>query len=131
MIFIDLPRMDGEQTLKNLKASAVSKCRDSKIYAILAETDKKGDQYYLNLGFDGIIRKPTEKCVMEYIIINHAPKKMLPEVGEKRVLHVDSISFDDYFDGKPFDASCKIFLFMGIGFAVIGLIATLIVVFAF
>lgn len=58
-------------------------------------------------------------------------KKMLPEVGEKRVLHVDSISFDDYFEGKTFDASCKIFLFMGIGFAVIGLIATLIAVFAF
>ena len=76
MIFMDLPRMDGEQTLKNLKASAVSKCRDSKIYAILAETDKKGDQYYLNLGFDGIIRKPTEKCVMEYIIMHETSKYM-------------------------------------------------------
>ena len=79
MISIELPRMDGEQTLKNLQNSEVSKCRDSKKYAILSETDKKSDQYYLNLGFDGIIRKPCEKCVMEYIIMNHAPKKMLPE----------------------------------------------------
>ena len=93
MIFIDLPRMDGEQTLKNLKASAVSKCRDSKIYAILAETDKKGDQYYLNLGFDGIIRKPTEKCVMEYIIINHAPKKMLPE-DERTLEYIKKMAED-------------------------------------
>lgn len=78
-ISIELPRMDGEQTLKNLKNSEVSKCRDSKVYAILAETDKKSDQYYLSLGFDGTIRKPAEKCVMEYIVMNHAPKKMLPE----------------------------------------------------
>ena len=79
LIAADLPRMDGEQTLKNMKNSDQSKCRDSKVYVILSETNKNKDQYYRDMGFDGIIRKPVEKCVLENAIIKYCPKKMLPE----------------------------------------------------
>ena len=79
LVAADLPRMDGEQTLKNMKNSDKSKCRDAKVFVILSETDKNKDQHYLDMGFDGIIRKPVEKCVLEYVILNYVPKKMLPQ----------------------------------------------------
>ena len=91
LIAADLPRMDGEQTLKNMKNSDQSKCRDSKVYVILSETNKNKDQYYRDMGFDGIIRKPVEKCVLENAIIKYCPKKMLPE-DERTIEYIKDIA---------------------------------------
>lgn len=55
-------------------------------------------------------------------------KKWLPEVGEKKTLHINSVTFDDYYEDKPSDASSKVFLFIGLGFTVIGIFATVIAI---
>lgn len=55
-------------------------------------------------------------------------KKWLPELGEKRTLHINSVTFDDYYEGKPFDVSSKLFLYIGLGFTVVGIIATVIAI---
>lgn len=55
-------------------------------------------------------------------------KKWLPELGEKRTLHINSATFDDYYEGKPFDVSSKLFLYIGLGFTVVGIIATVIAI---
>ena len=55
-------------------------------------------------------------------------KKWLPVIGEKRTLHINSVTFDDYYEDKPSDASSKIFLFIGLGFTVIGIFATVIAI---
>ena len=78
MISIELPRMDGEQTLKNLKNSEVSKCRDSKVYAILAETDKKSDQYYLKSTFFADSLKSLAQLLTSFLVQSY-----------KRVVHND------------------------------------------
>jgi FOG: CheY-like receiver len=91
LVAADLPRMDGIQTLKNMNNSNQSKCRDSKVYIILSETDKSPDAEFLALGFHGIIRKPAEKCVLESIIIDHAPKKMLPE-DERTINYIKELA---------------------------------------
>lgn len=55
-------------------------------------------------------------------------KKGAPEVGEKRTLHINSVTFDDYYESKPFDVSAKLFLFIGLGFTGVGIIGTLIAI---
>ncbi|MCR5213441.1 MAG: response regulator [Eubacterium sp.] len=74
-----MPRMDGIQTLKNMKESPSSKCRDSKVYIILDEKVDEPDIYFQSIGFEGIIRKPIDRTIIQNIIVKHAPKKMLPD----------------------------------------------------
>ena len=84
LIFISrvMPRMDGIQTLKNLKESKQSKCRDAKTYVILDEKVDEPDIYFLNMGFDGILRKPVDRAIVQNVIVRHVPKKMLPNDEE-------------------------------------------------
>ena len=80
LVFIarTMPRMDGIQTLKNMKESRESKCRDAKAYIILDETIDDPDIYFQSIGFEGILRKPIDRTIVQNIIVKHAPKKMLP-----------------------------------------------------
>lgn len=75
----NMPRMDGIQTLRNIKSSNQSKCRDAKIYIILDEKVDEPDIYFENAGFDGILRKPIDKAILQNIIISLVPEKMLPD----------------------------------------------------
>ncbi len=75
----NMPRMDGIQTLRNIKSSAQSKCRDAKIYIILDEKVDEPDIFFENEGFDGILRKPIDRTILQNIIINLVPPKMLPD----------------------------------------------------
>ena len=78
----NMPRMDGVQTLRNIKSSEQSKCRDAKIYVILDEKVEEPDIYFENEGFDGLLRKPIDKTILQNVIINLVPQKMLPDDDE-------------------------------------------------
>ena len=78
----NMPRMDGIQTLKNIKNSPSSECRDAKIYVILDEKADEPDIIFENAGFDGILRKPIERTILQNVIISLVPPKMLPEDEE-------------------------------------------------
>lgn len=84
LIFIarNMPRMDGVQTMRNLKSSPTSKCRDAKVYVILKEKSDEPDIYFENEGFTGTIRKPVDRTILQNIIINLVPPKMLPDDEE-------------------------------------------------
>ena len=75
----NMPRMDGVQTFKNIKSSPTSKCRDAKIYVIVEEKSDEPDIYFENVGFDGILRRPIERTILQNVIISLVPPKMLPE----------------------------------------------------
>lgn len=75
----NMPRMDGIQTFKNIKSSPSSKCRDAKIYVIVEEKSDEPDIYFENVGFDGIIRRPIERTILQNVIISLVPPKMLPD----------------------------------------------------
>lgn len=78
----NMPRMDGVQTFKNIKSSPTSKCRDAKIYVIVEEKSDEPDIYFENVGFDGILRRPIERTILQNVIISLVPPKMLPEDEE-------------------------------------------------
>ena len=84
LIFLarNMPRMDGVQTLNNIKNSPMNKSRDAKVYIILEEKVDEPDIFFENAGFDGIIRKPIERTILQNIIISLVPPKMLPDDEE-------------------------------------------------
>ncbi|MCR5543191.1 MAG: response regulator [Eubacterium sp.] len=81
LIFISriMPRMDGIQTLRNLKNSPVSKSKDAKVYILLDEKVEEPDIYFENEGFNGIVRKPYDRTIIQNIIIENVPERMLPD----------------------------------------------------
>ena len=81
LIFLarNMPRMDGIQTLNNIKNSPLSKCKDAKFYIILDEKVDEPDIFFENAGFNGIVRKPIDRTILQNIIISHVPAKMLPD----------------------------------------------------
>ena len=78
----NMPRMDGIQTLNNMKNSPMNKSKDAKVYVILGEKVDEPDIFFENAGFDGIIRKPIDRTILQNIIINLVPSKMLPDDEE-------------------------------------------------
>lgn len=78
----NMPRMDGLQTLNNMKNSPMNKSKDAKVYVILGEKVDEPDIFFENAGFDGIIRKPIDRTILQNIIISLVPSKMLPDDEE-------------------------------------------------
>ena len=78
----NMPRMDGIQTLNNMKNSPMNKSKDAKVYVILGEKVDEPDIFFENAGFDGIIRKPIDRTILQNIIISLVPSKMLPDDEE-------------------------------------------------
>ena len=81
LIFLarNMPRMDGIQTMKNIKESPASRSRDAKIYILLDEKADEPDIVFESAGFDGIVRKPVDRTIIQNIIISLVPSKMLPD----------------------------------------------------
>ena len=78
----NMPRMDGVQTLNNIKHNTANHSKDAKTYIILDEKIDEPDIYFENAGFDGIIRKPIDRTILQNIIISLVPSKMLPDDEE-------------------------------------------------
>ena len=78
----NMPRMDGIQTLNNMKNSPMNKSKDAKVYIILGEKVDEPDIFFENAGFNGIIRKPIDRTILQNIIISLVPSKMLPDDEE-------------------------------------------------
>ncbi|MEE3398320.1 MAG: response regulator [Eubacterium sp.] len=78
----NMPRMDGVQTLNNIKHNTANHSKDAKAYVILDEKIDEPDIYFENAGFDGIIRKPIDRTILQNIIISLVPSKMLPDDEE-------------------------------------------------
>ena len=95
LIFVarTMPRMDGIQTMKNIKESPASRSKDAKIYIVLDEKVDEPDIVFESAGFDGIVRKPIDRTIIQNIILSNAPSKMLPE-DEKLIEDIKSYADD-------------------------------------
>ncbi len=74
----DLPLMDGAQTMRNIRATKESKCRDAKIYALVAPEDKTSEESLIQEGFKGVLRMPVDESLFCKILMENVSPKMLP-----------------------------------------------------
>ncbi|MBQ6230480.1 MAG: response regulator [Eubacterium sp.] len=74
-----MPRMDGLQTLRNLENLTMNRCFNAKIYAVINEDHDETDDFLIQYGFNGIIRKPFGKYTFEKMLIENSQKADLPD----------------------------------------------------
>ena len=75
----DLPLMDGIQTLRNIRATKESKCKDSKIYALVEADDKTPEDDLLKEGFKGVLRMPVDESLFCKVLMDNISPKALPQ----------------------------------------------------
>lgn len=80
LIAESMPRMDGIQTLHNIRNSTGSKCRDS-VAVVLLDSAVKDDprEFYKGKGFFDALMKPVEQAVLENLLLKCVPEKMLTQ----------------------------------------------------
>ena len=66
------------------------------------------------------------KQINKNVFIKAPKNSNFPEIGDKRVLMVDAENLDDYYEGNPFDIACKVFLWVGIGLTVAGIMGAVV-----
>ena len=116
LIFIgkDLPLMDGIQTLRNLKSTKESKCRDSKVFLLMAPEDRTTEEEMVAEGFVGVLRMPVDESLFCKILMQYASPKTLPtdprliaQVEERaaaaQVLQSSGITFSDGLKAAGYD----------------------------
>ena len=102
----DLPLMDGAQTLRNIRSTKESKCRDAKIYALVDANDRTPEEEILKEGFKGMLRMPVDEALFCKILLDNLSPKMLPEdprliarieerAGAAKALQPCGIAFSD------------------------------------
>ena len=74
-----MPRMDGLQTLRNLENLTMNRCYGAKMYAIINDDHDETDEFLLQSGFTGILRKPFGKYAFIKFVIENSEKIDLPE----------------------------------------------------
>jgi len=82
LLTLSMARMDGLQTLHNLRSVGGSRCRDSRVYCMLETDEKRDEAELLADGFSGVVRKPVQEAAILDIIVRNAPQKMLPDDEE-------------------------------------------------
>lgn len=75
----DLPLMDGAQTMRNIRSTKESKCRDAKIYALITPEEKATEESLIKEGFKGVLRMPVDEALFCKILMENVSPKMLPE----------------------------------------------------
>ena len=81
IIFIakDLPLMDGVQTLRNLKSTKESKCRDSKVFVLMYPEDRTPEDDMLKEGFQGALRMPVDESLFCKVLLENSSPKTHPD----------------------------------------------------
>lgn len=74
-----MPRMDGVQTLRNLENLTMNRCFNAKMYSVINEDHDETDDFLIQSGFDGIIRKPYGKYTFAKMLIENSAKADLPD----------------------------------------------------
>lgn len=81
LIFLDhmMPRMDGIETLKRMKALKDSKCIGMPVIALTSNALAGSKEFYIEVGFDDYLSKPIKQDKLEKLLYEKLPKELLEE----------------------------------------------------
>ncbi|MCR5093164.1 MAG: response regulator, partial [Lachnospiraceae bacterium] len=89
IVFMDhmMPRMDGIETMKTIRADRAGQGRDMPIVALTANAVSTAREMFLSEGFDGFVSKPVEIPELERVL--------------RRVLPESAVTFEKIVTEKP------------------------------
>ncbi len=79
VIFMDhmMPDMDGEETLKALRAQTKGFCQKVPVVALTANVMANADQIYQEMGFDGYLAKPINAALLEASLLKYVAPDLI------------------------------------------------------
>lgn len=85
VIFMDhmMPDMDGEETLKALRAQTKGFCQKVPVVALTANVMANADQIYQEMGFDGYLAKPINAALLEASLLKYVPPDLIEYMSEE------------------------------------------------
>lgn len=72
-----MPEMDGEETMKAVRAQTKGFCQKVPIIALTANVMSNAEQVYQNMGFDGYLAKPINATLLEASLMKYLPQELI------------------------------------------------------
>lgn len=72
-----MPEMDGEATLKAIRAQTKGFCQRVPIVALTANVMTNAEQVYQDMGFDGYLAKPINAALLEASLLKYLPSELI------------------------------------------------------
>ncbi|MBD5487374.1 MAG: DegV family EDD domain-containing protein [Lachnospiraceae bacterium] len=78
-----MPDMDGEETMKAVRAQTKGFCQKVPIVALTANVMTNAEQVYQNMGFDGYLAKPINSALLEASLLKYLPQELIEYVAQE------------------------------------------------
>lgn len=78
-----MPDMDGEETMKAVRAQTRGFCQKSPIVALTANVMTNAEQVYRNMGFDGYLAKPINAALLEASLLKYLPEELVEYMAQE------------------------------------------------
>ncbi len=78
-----MPEMDGEETLRAVRAQNRGFCQKTPVVALTANVMTNAEQVYQNMGFDGYLAKPVNSSLLEASLLKYLPQELIEYTGEE------------------------------------------------
>lgn len=94
VIFMDhmMPDMDGEETLRALRAQTKGFCQKVPVVALTANVMANADQIYQEMGFDGYLAKPINSALLEASLLKYVPPDLIEYMSEEDLSDSEDVS---------------------------------------
>lgn len=79
-----MPDMDGEETMKAVRAQTKGFCQKVPIVALTANVMTNAEQVYQNMGFDGYLAKPINSALLEASLLKYLPPELIEYVAQEK-----------------------------------------------
>lgn len=78
-----MPEMDGEETMKAVRAQTKGFCQKVPIVALTANVMTNAEQIYQNMGFDGYLAKPINAALLEASLLKYLPSGLIEYIMQE------------------------------------------------
>ena len=78
-----MPDMDGEETMKAVRAQSKGYCQKTPIVALTANVMTNAEQVYQDMGFDGYLAKPINSALLEASLLKYLPSELIEYTAEE------------------------------------------------
>lgn len=72
-----MPDMDGEETMKAVRAQSKGYCQKTPVIALTANVMTNAEQVYRDMGFDGYLAKPINSALLEASLLKYLPTGLI------------------------------------------------------
>ena len=78
-----MPEMDGEETMKAVRAQTKGFCQKVPIVALTANVMTNAEQVYQDMGFDGYLAKPINAALLEASLLKYLPEELVEYAAQE------------------------------------------------